>query len=169
VSTAVFNTARNLVDRYDELGYVRLRDLPNEEPLLSTGMALEEQEPIQDDGALKADAMNFEKEIQVDVLEGVSRFQGNGAKQTSWGITDAHPIIAYFNDTYAEEPPYTREQEKLQRVYADGWSPALASVYARACRELPHRFWEVLKDTGRPLYRALFGTRDVKKNPRVLE
>jgi hypothetical protein len=165
----VFETARDLVDRYDELGYVRLRDLPNEEPLLSTGMALEGQEPIPDDGTLKADAMNFEEKIQVDVFEGVSRFEGDGSKQTSWGVTSARPIIAHFNDTYAEAPPYTREQEKLERVYVDGWSPTFASLYARFRHELPYRAVEVVKDAGRPVYRALFGTRDVKKNPRVLE
>lgn len=168
-AAAVFETARDLVDRYDELGYVRLRDLPNEEPLLSTGMALEGQEPIPDDGTLKADAMNFEKEIRVDVFEGESHFRGKGANQTSWGVTSAEPIIAHFNDTYAEVPPYTREQEKLERVYRDGWSPERASLYATLRREIPHRIFETLKDAGRPLYRALFGTRDVKKNPRVLE
>jgi hypothetical protein len=166
---AVFETARDLVDRYDDLGYVRLRDLPNEEPLLSTGMALEGQKPIADDGSLKADAMNFDEEIQVDVFEGRSRFRGDGTKQTSWGVTTARPIIAHFNDTYAEKPPYTREREKLERVYKDGWSPKRASLYATVRRELPHRAVEMLKDVGRPLYRTLFGTRDVTKNPRVLD
>lgn len=166
---AVFETARSLVDQYDELGYVRLRGLPNEEPLISTGMALEDQEPIEDDGELKADAMNFEDEIRVDVFEGVSCFRGDGSKRTAWGRTCSHPIIAHFNDTYAEVPPYTREQEKLERVYAHGWAPGWASLYAKMRRELPYRTLEMLKDAGRPLFRKLFGTREVKENPRVFD
>lgn len=165
----VFQTARSLVDRYDELGYVRLRNLPNEEPLISTGMALESQQPIEDDGSIKADAMNFTESIQVDVFEGYSEFRGNGSKKTSWGIETARPVIAHFNDAFAEKPPYTREQEKLRRVYADAWQPREAAAYAWMTKELPFRFISKLKDLGRPVYRSLFGTRKVKKNPRVLD
>lgn len=169
VSNAVFGAARDLVDRYDELGYVRLRDLPNEEPLLSTGMALQGQEPVEDDGTLKADAMNFEKKVQINVFEGFSQFRGDGSKQTAWGLERAQPLIAHFNDIYAEVPPYTREQEKLKRVYVDGWSPTQASLYATVRRELPYQIKEKIKDFGRPLYRLLFGERSVRENPRVLD
>lgn len=163
----VFETARDLVDQYDELGYVRLRGVPNEEPLISTGMALQGQEPVEDDGTIKADAMNFLESIEIDVFEGISRFVGNGEKQTSWGLREAHPIIGHFNARYANIPPYTREQEKLSRFYQDGWSRRSADVYARLKEDVPHRLLNGVKDLGRPLYHTLFGPREVKKSERV--
>ena len=169
ISRQVFNQARALVPDYDELGFVRLRDVPNEEPLLSVGMALNGQEPLADDGLLKADAMNFENSIAVDIFSGTASFDGTGSKKTSWGVTHATPVIAHFNDTYTERPPYTREQSKLKRVYQDGWGKRTAAVYAWGRHQLPHAIISRVKDLGRPMYRALFGAREVQKNPRLLD
>lgn len=163
----VFDKARAILPFYNEHGFVRLRGVPNEEPLLSVGMACFGQEPIADDGLLKADAMNFEDSIAIDIFTGKVAFNGSGSQKTSWGVTHATPVIAHFNDAYAEGPPYTREQSKLKQVYQHGWAEQTASMYAWCRHQLPHSIMSRAKEVGRPLYRALFGAREVKKSPRL--
>lgn len=162
----VFATARNVRDQYDEAGFVRLRGLPNEEPLISLGMALHDQEPVPDDGTIKADAMHFEDEMHIDVLEGQSYFRGNSDRTTAWGVREAEPIIAHFNDSYAEKLPYIREQRKLEKIFVDGASPTWASAYATLTRSLPFWVTECTKDLFRPVYHALWGPREIH-NERV--
>jgi hypothetical protein len=158
----IFETARQVKQDYDESGFVRLRGLPNEEPLISVGMAVHDQTPVPDDGTIKADAMHFEREMRIDVLKGTGYFRGASDNVTAWGVTEARPIIAHFNDAYAEKMPYIREQKKLENIFAGGWSRRWASVHSIVTQSIP--FWtrETTKDLLRPGYRALFGTREIR-------
>jgi hypothetical protein len=162
----VFATARDVRDQYDAAGFVRLRGLPNEEPLISLGMALHDQEPVPDDGTIKADAMHFEDEMHIDVLTGESYFRGNSDRATAWGVREAEPVIAHFNNSYAEKLPYIREQAKLKKIYADGASRTWASTHAALTQSAPFRVVEGTKDVLRPVYHALWGPREIQ-NERV--
>lgn len=169
---SVYEAARELEDKYQELGMIPLRGSPNEEPLVSLGMALHGQEPIPDDGRIKADAMSYPTGIEVDVFKGRALFKNYTDKEYTdqkhlMGIREARPVIAHFNDTYAERPPYTHEAARLRKVHACGWSFWSAEMYAMVRHTIPHRCVESTKDALRPLYRALFGTRGVKENPRL--
>jgi len=167
-ATEVYETARSLEDRYEELGLILLRGSPNEEPLLSLGMALHGQEPIPDDGRVKADAMSYPSGIEIDVFRGTALLKDYTDQDHLTGtLREARPVIAHFNDTFAEKPPYTREATRLQKVEADGWPRWVAGMYATARHTLPHQCLETTKDVLRPLYRSLFGTRSPKENPRV--
>lgn len=162
----VFEVARDLRDHYDEAGFVRLRGLPNEEPLISLGMALHDQTPIPDDGTIKADAMHFGGEMRIDTLNGESYFQGNSDWVTAWGVNEAEPVIAHFNDSHAEKLPYIREQAKLKKVCADGASRLWASTHAALTQSLPFRAIEGAKNLLRPAYHTLWGPRKIQ-NERV--
>ncbi len=158
----VFETARQVKQDYDESGFVRLRGLPNEEPLISVGMALHDQTPVPDEGKIKADAMHFEKELTINVLEGKCCFRGTSDRVTAWGITEARPTIAHFNDAYAEKMPYIREQKTLEKIFAEGFSQKWASAHSLLTQSIPFWTMETAKDWLRPGYRALFGTREIK-------
>lgn len=54
----VYETARELERRYDDIGFVRLRGHPNDEVLVSLAMALHGQEPIPERG----DIMNCSRD-----------------------------------------------------------------------------------------------------------
>lgn len=148
----MFEVARDLKDRYDNVGFVRLRGLPNEEPLILVGMALYDQKPIPDDGIVKADAMHYTREIRIDVLNGTNYFRGNSKQITSWNVSEVEPVIAHLNDSYAEKIPYIREQAKLRKIYADGASRFWASTHAKLTQSLPYRIVESTKDFLRPAY-----------------
>ena len=165
----VFETARQLEARYDEIGMVRLRNRPNEEPLLSLAMALHGQHPIRDDGTIKADAMHYLDGIEVDVFKGRAVFSNTRGRvnTTSPGLDVARPVVAHFNDSFAQGIPYLREAKRLDLRLGRGWNGPAADLYAGITQTLPHESRRIVKDVLRPMYRSLFGTRKVKTNPRA--
>lgn len=165
----VFETARALEEQYDEIGLSRLRGVPNEEPLIALSMALHEQRPLPDDGTIKADAMNFPSGIEIDVFKGYAAFhnQTNRFRGTSGLITEARPVIAHFNDRFAEIDPYTHESARLQKVYGSGWPLWAAGAYAKVRHTFPQCAIHFLKDKFRPAYHQLVGIRKVKESTRI--
>ena len=169
VSSAVFQKAREIEPQYDEVGLVRLRGRPNEEPLVSLAMALHDQHPVSDDGTIKADAMHYPDGIDVNVFRGRATFYNRSGLRmtTSAGLAVARPVIAHFNDAFAEALPYVREARRLDLRIGRGWSGPLADAYVAATTTAPRTGVRVAKQTLRPLYRRAFGTRKVKTNSRV--
>ena len=166
-SRRVYETARELEARYEELGMVKLRGVPNEEPLVSLGMALHGQRPVPDDGSIKADAMCFPSGIEFDVFEGHSVFRNNTDREFSMlSLQEARPVIGHFNDRFAERDPYTHEATRLRKVLADGWPLTAAGAYAKARHTLPQHTVRTTKEVLRPLYHRIFGTREVTQSAR---
>jgi hypothetical protein len=167
--SAVFDEARALEREYDELGLVRLRGVPNEEPLLSIAMVRHGLEPVQEDGTIKADALCYPSVIEVDVFRGAARLENDPADPLGfrhWETDEARPVIVHFNCSFAERDPYLREVERLRRVRGAGWPLAAATAYAWAAA-LPRAFASRAKDVLRPMYRRLFGTRPIAASPRM--
>jgi hypothetical protein len=166
---AVFERARQLEARYDEIGLVRLRGRPNEEPLVSLAMALHDQHPVPDDGTIKADAMHFPDGIAVDVFSGRAEFSNTSGLEvtTSPGLVRATPLIAHFNDSFAQELPYVREVKRLDLRLGRGWQGPTADAYAALTETLPRKSRAVAKDLLRPAFRRVFGVRRVQESPRL--
>lgn len=171
VSASVFETARQLEQRYDDLGIARLRGVANEEPLVALGMALHHQEPIAEDGTVKAEPMFFSGLTEIDVFAGYARLSNAPLvpkPSPEWQIpTEARPAIVHFNASFAEHPPYTVEALRMKLVMQKRWPLVLATLYAKATRGLPFSVVQKFKTTFRPFYRNYFGTRRVKSSPRI--
>ncbi len=168
-ATAVFQEARRLEAMYDEIGLVRLRGRPNEEPLISIGMAVNGQSPVPDNGAVKADAMHFPDGIEINVISGYARFiNSSGHTQTtSPDIPAALPVVGHFNDSFGHSLPYTREALVLEGVMARGYSARVAKVRALLRESMPKSIEASTKNFLRPLYRRVLGARKVRRNPRL--
>lgn len=169
VAKTVFEDARRLEAQYDEIGLVRLRDRPNEEPLISLGMALNGEQPVPDDGMIKADAMHFPDQIAVNVFKGKALFANTSGhvQNTSPSVRLSQPVIAHFNDSYAHQLPYTREARRLEAIVGHGHPQFIGDAYAAITESLPKTVMSTCKDTLRPIYRKVFGVRRVKQNVRV--
>lgn len=170
-SKKIYETARSLEPMYDEIGLIRLRGRENEEPLMAIAMAMYGQTPIQEDGSIKAEPMFYPSGIRIDVIKGYASLwnkKTHPAYCTTWGVTQANPLIVHFNCTYAERSPYTRECFKLEKIIEEDWNPLVASVYAFLRISLTQIALDSLKDTFRPLYRILFGVRSVKASNRLV-
>ncbi len=170
VCAEVFRAARQLETRYDELGLARLRGVPNEEPLIGLGMALCGQQPVPDDGSIKAEPMFFSGPVEVDVFAGRARLSDHADKPKpypEWQLPgEARPAVVHFVAYFANRPPYTTEAFRLRRVLRDGWPLPVATFFAALTQTLPHRISEWIKETLRPLYHAWFGPRALKPSDR---
>lgn len=167
---AVYDSARELEARYEDLGMIPLRGAPNEEPLVSLGMALHDQAPIPDDGTIKADAMSYPSQIELDVFRGHSLFRDATDQEFLTGRRrEAQPVIGHFNDTYVTEDPYTHEAARLRKVQAEGWPLWAADAFAKMRHTIPQRVAKTGKDLLRPLYRYVFGARSPDGNVRATE
>jgi hypothetical protein len=171
VCESVFRIARELETRYDELGLLRLRGVPNEEPLIGLAMALSGQHPVPEDGSIKAEPMFFSGPVEVDVFAGRARLCNDPAKPKpypEWKIPpESHPAIIHFNSYFADHPPYTTEALRLEKAMRQGWPVWLATLYALLTRSLPYGILEQLRQHFRPIYHACFGPRALGPDNRL--
>jgi hypothetical protein len=171
ISKQVFEKARELEKRYDELGLTRLRGVANEEPLIGIAMSMAGQHPIPEDGTIKAEPMFFSSRTELDVFAGKARLFNKPDQpklKPEWSIPEeARPAVVHFNCTYAEQPPYTAESFRLRKVLLERWPLAMATLYANLFYTTPFLILEKVKANLRPLYRRVFGIRKVKPNLRI--
>ena len=165
----VFDTARAHADRYDELGIVRLRGKKNEEPLISIGMAKNGLRVREDDARFKADIMGFHGPFSIDVFDGKVAFcePKKDVLLAPSCQSPAEPAVAHFNDAYTAMWQYREQCDALHRHFSQGQSISSAKRGARLATGLPGQTKESLRNTFRPLFHRLFGTRAVKKNERL--
>lgn len=165
----VFSFAREVEQYYDQAGFVRLRGVPNEEPLVSIAMARNMQEPLGEDGTIKADAMMWSV-IKCNVLEGIveTTFTNTdydlirGVKrETCPDLLISKPKILHFNDRFTTFPPYTSEVMAMALVKRLGLNKTISRGIARLSQEYPYWLETKLKNTFRPLYRRFLGTRNI--------
>jgi hypothetical protein len=159
VCTRVFDAARRVEKEYDEAGFIRLRGVANEEPLISVGMAQAGCKPIADDGAVKVDAMYWEK-TKMNLLKGK-------AEVTMHNGAILRPDLLHFNCSFAEKPPYTNEVKTLKLACQYRWPPIVAEIAGKVWHQVPYLLRKGFLDCFRPLYRRFFGFRKVKLSPRV--
>jgi hypothetical protein len=158
--TRVFETARKAEREYDEAGFIRLRGVPNEEPLISVGMAEAGCKPIADDGTVKVDAMYWKK-AKINIPEGKSEV-------TMHDGSILRPVLLHFNCSFAERPPYTSGALALKLAGMHYWPKLLAEIAGTFVCLFPFYLRQTLLNIFRPLYRKLFGFRKIGKSRRML-
>ena len=166
----VFASARRLESKYDEAGLLRLRGMPNEEPLVAIAMAMHGQKPITEDGSIKADLLFYPSKVKVDVFGGKASLWNLPESRKynhHWPLRESRPLVVHFNCSFAERRYYAREAVRLEKVMSKGWPLAMASLYADITQNVPELVVEGVKDLLRPGYRRLLGTREVKKSNRL--
>jgi hypothetical protein len=166
----IFNAARELESRYDEIGLVRLRNRPNDELLIAIAMAVHDQWGIPEDGTIMAEPLNFGCGVQIDVLKGTATLlnvPGHKNYHPHWPLKEAHPLVVHFLGGHTDSSPYTREAMRLQKHIGEGWPASIATLYAKAVCSVPEYLAGTFKDSFRPAYRKLFGARAVARSNRI--
>lgn len=172
VAAKVYQTARDLEKQYDEIGFVRLRNRPNDEMLLALAMELNKQKPIPDDGTILAEFVNFQSGIKSDLLNGAAALYnkpGHPSYQPNWHLTVARPAIVHYLGYYNQKVPYINEVSLLKLISRSNVPVWLARLIVFFQKTLPHQTIIFLKSTFRPLYRKLMGTRNIKKSERIID
>ncbi|MDB4902152.1 MAG: hypothetical protein JWQ63_1433 [Mucilaginibacter sp.] len=166
----IYQTARELEKKYDEIGFVRLRNHPNDEVLMALAMQLHGQTPVIDDGTIMSDPQACPGGYKINVVTG-ERWLINPPKQhplhQSWyPFEKVSPLIFHFLGYYTLHYPYRREVYRLEKALNHNlnWFNKLKS---KITIEYPERLKLFLKDTFRVQYHKLWGVRKIKSSERI--
>lgn len=171
-AASVYETARNFESQYDDIGFVRLRGRPNDEVLMALSMQLNHEAPVDDDGSVLAEFVNFQSGIKSDLLNGVAELYnkpGHPAYQKNWHLTIARPLVVHFLGHHNHIMPYTKEVEQLKYIYAAKYPHKAAIALSYFKITLPSVLISSFKSLMRPVYRLLFQTRKIKKSERIVD
>jgi hypothetical protein len=171
-ATSVYATARDLEKRYDEIGFLRLRNRPNDEVLMALAMELNQQVPIADDGTIMAEFVNFQSGIKSDLLKGTAELYNNPSDplyQKNWHLTTARPLVVHFLGHHNQIMPYIKEVKQLKYLFEDNLSENRARTRTYFQVTLPALATSYFKNTFRSLYHSVFGTRKIKKSERIID
>ena len=167
----VYNTARELEKQYDEIGFVRLRNRPNDEVLMALSMQLHGQTPVIDDGRIMSDPQACPGGYKIDVIGGkrwlINPPVPNPLHQYWYPFEKVSPSIVHFLGYYTQHYPYRREAYRLEKAL-NGDLNWLSSLKGLITIEYPERVKNFLKNTFRATYHKLFGARKIKSSERIV-
>jgi hypothetical protein len=166
-ATRIYERARGIEKQYDEIGFVRLRNRPNDEVIMALAMQLENMPPLIDDGTIMSDPLACPGKYQIDLLSGntllVNPPLPHPEHRTWYPFEKVTPLIVHFLGEYTLHYPYLREVYRLS--YNLNWFGNVKSVIVI---EYPQRFKIFLKNSFRSTYHKLFGIRKVKSSERMV-
>ncbi|GAA4854142.1 hypothetical protein [Luteimonas vadosa] len=171
VAERVFDHARGLVERYDELGLVRLRDCPNEELLMAISMGLEGCTGLADDGTIHGELFASPKLLEIDVLAGKALLSnpppGDPQHRRGYPVRETRPVIVHFLGDFTSKWQY-RSQARVLRLVSEWRVPqALARTWVAATYQFPMWCLERARSALRPLFRRVVGYRRVRFEERM--
>jgi hypothetical protein len=171
MASNVYAKARELEKDYDNIGFKRLRNRPNDEVLMALAMQLHQMEPIEDDATIMSDPQACPGGYEIDVIKG-KRWLLNPAEphplhQAWYPFERVEPVIVHFLGYYTQHYPYKREIFRLAMVVKNrlNWQ---TEIYSKVTIDWPERVKTIFKEVFRPIYRLFFGTRKIKKSQRVI-
>lgn len=163
----VYQTARELEARYDEIGFVRLRGHPNDEVLVSLAMALHGEKPITERGDIMNSLLAGPAGLEIDVFRGHALLRnpkGRPGHNPWYELEEMRPKLVHFLGSDINDYPYREEEMRLELVCSKGWPRWLATLRAKLLFSFPWLLWSKCKDILRPAYHGLFGPRAVRNS-----
>ncbi len=170
VADSVYKNARELEKQYDEIGFVRLRNRPNDEVIMALAMQLHGQKPMIDDGTILSDPQACRGGYKIDVIKGERLLENpplpNPLNQSWYPFKNVSPVVVHFLGFYTLHYPYIRESYRLKKALSKklNWFTELTGLLSI---EYPSRIIKQLKNTFRPVYHKLAGYRKVKISDRI--
>jgi hypothetical protein len=171
IASSVYKTARELEKKYDEIGFVRLRNKPNDEVIMAVAMQLFNQKPICEDGSILGEFVNFKSGVDVNIFTGKALLYnkpGHKNFQSNWPLYLGKPLVVHFLGDYTSRYPYTTEIIKLE-LQKTNLPFIVINIYAYLFSTLPWHFKFYFKQLLRPIYSFFFGTRSIKKSERIID
>jgi len=169
-AAAVYRLARQLETQYDEIGFVRLRERPNDEVIIALAMALNDEQPIADDGTMMSDPLSCPGQYSTDVIKGTTSLYNppkpSPLHQDWYPFEKVHPLIIHFLGHHSLNYQYKKDVNLLQAANTNKLG-AWRRISATITIELPERIKEAAKNLFRPVYKIIFGTRAVKRSERL--
>lgn len=169
-ATQVYQRAREIEQQYDEIGFKRLRNRPNDEVIMALAMAQLNEEPLIDDGTIMSDPLCCQAPYYLDVIKGSAFMENppppNKLHQDWYPFQKVSPKIVHFLGYYTEHYPYKKEVFRLRKKLKNKLT-FLNEAKALFAIEKYSQLKTTVKTTLRPIYHVLFGTRKVKQSNRI--
>jgi hypothetical protein len=166
-ATRVYERARNIEKQYDEIGFVRLRNRPNDEVIMALAMQLENMKPLIDDGNIMSDPQACPGKYKLDVINGrtllINPPLPDPLHQSWYPFERVTPLIVHFLGQYTLHYPYRREAYLLSHNLT-----RFSNLKSKVTIEYPERLKLFLKNTFRSTYHKLFGVRKIKSSERMV-
>ncbi len=170
IATQLYEKARELEKKYDEIGFIRLRNRPNDEVLMALAMQLYNQVPIPDDGTIMSDPQACRGIYTLDIIKGKTLMTNPpypSANHQSWyPFEKVSPLIVHFLGSYTQDFPYQLEVYRLKNALS-GYKGIYIDSYSKLIIKWPQQLKKFLKNNLRILYRYFFGLRRIKKSERL--
>jgi hypothetical protein len=171
LANKVYEKARELESKYENLGMVLLRGKPNDELLISVAMAIYGLAETYDDGTIYGDPFASPGRMEIDVISGYCKMENpmppNALNYSKNPNHITYPIIAHFLGSHTEYPPYTTQAFILKYYFETKIPEKLIRLYAHFKITIPYNIIQEVKKIFRPIYRLLLGTRNVKRSNRL--
>jgi hypothetical protein len=165
-ATRVYERARNIEPQYDEIGFVRLRNRPNDEVIMALAMQLENMKPLIDDGTIMSDPLACPGNYQINIINGSTLLVNpplpHPEHRPWYPFEKVSPLVVHFLGQYTLHYPYRREVYRLSHNLS--WLGNLKSIIAI---EYPERLKLFLKNTFRFMFHKFFGIRKIKSSQRI--
>jgi hypothetical protein len=166
----VYETARELLPRYDEIGFRRLRGFPNDEVLISLAMALTGETPIPDHGDIMNSLLAGPAGLDIDVFKGEALLhnpRGHPHYNEWYGMEELRPKLVHFLGSDSNTYPYGQEIIRLRLVFERAIPCWLATIWSKITFSWPWLVGDALKRLFRPLYHTIFKPRRVQPSARL--
>ena len=165
----VYERARDIEKRYDEIGFVRLRNRPNDEVIMALAMQLEKMPPLADDGTIMSDPQACPGKYRINVTKGTAVLTNppppSALHQDWYPFNRVTPLIVHFLGQYTNHYPYRLEAYRLKK-FTSGNLNWLTSLKGTIAIEYTARLKLGIKDTFRSVYHKIFGVRKIKSSGR---
>lgn len=166
----VYELARKLETQYDEIGFVRLRERPNDEVIVALAMALNNEKPIVDDGTIMSDPLSCPGNYATDVIKGKTTLYNppkpSPLHQDWCPFEKVHPLVIHFLGHHSLNYQYKKDVSLLLAASTNKLT-AWRKIAATVSIEFRERLKESVKDLFRPVYKMFFGTRAIKRSERL--
>jgi hypothetical protein len=166
VATAVYNKARELEKSYDDIGFVRLRNKPNDEVLVALSMQLHNQTPIGEEEKIMGDPVVHPGMYAINVITGNRYLTSEPLPDGT--VEKISPVVVHFLGYFTEYYPYRANAYRLKKAFSNTpqWLTELITLLTI---QMPGGVKTTLKDKLRPLYHSIVGYRKIKPSERIIE
>jgi hypothetical protein len=168
--TQVYETARALLPRYDEIGFRRLRGHPNDEVLISLAMALGGESPIAEQGDIMNSLLAAPGGLDIDVFRGKAVLHNprSHPRYNDWyGMEELRPKLVHFLGSDSNTYPYRQEIIRLRLVFERAMPRWMATLWSKATFSWPWLIGDAFKRLFRPFYHMMFKPRRVQPSARL--
>ncbi|MFT6442131.1 MAG: hypothetical protein ACJASM_001673 [Salibacteraceae bacterium] len=140
IASKVFQTAKELLLRYDDLGYYKERNRLADEPIMSTAMSMHGMNAFDDECSGMRTLIDISSALKIDILKGECEFlEFNGTQRRK-----VNPAIIHFSGAHANWFHYKRETAKLTFSERLKWLPdSLISEVINALYNPPYTLFTI--------------------------